>query len=89
VSVRENEWLEVGAWVYEHFDEVSGLSFLPLTDHIYRQAPFQDCTEEEYKAFELKMPETVDWAHLVTYENTDQTIGAQTLACSSATGCEV
>jgi len=89
VSVREDEWLKVGAWVYEHFDEISGLSFLPLTDHIYRQAPYQDCTKEEYQEFRSKMPKDVDWTLLSKYESTDQTIGSQELACSAATGCEV
>lgn len=89
VSVKEQEWLEVGTWVYEHFDEMSGVSFLPFANHIYRQAPYIDCSKKEYKAALKKMPESVDWAKLIEYENTDQTIGSQELACSAATGCEI
>lgn len=89
ISVREDEWMEVGAWVYAHFDEVCGISFLPFSDHIYKQAPYQDCTKEEYEAMEAKMPKNVDWSKLSEYETKDQTIGSQELACSAAGGCEV
>ena len=89
ISVKEHEWLEVGAWVYKHFDKMSGVSFLPFSDHTYSQAPYQDCTKEEYEEFVSKMPKTIDWSKLVDYETTDMTEGAQTLACSASGGCEV
>jgi ribonucleoside-triphosphate reductase (thioredoxin) len=82
VTVKEHEWMEVGAWVYKHFDEISGISFLPHSDHSYRQAPYQDCTKEEYlKALE-KMPKNVDWGLIINYEKEDKTVGTQTFACS-------
>lgn len=82
ITVKENEWMEVGAWVYKHFDEISGISFLPHSDHSYRQAPYQDCTKEEYlKALE-NMPNNVDWTTLSKYEKEDKTVGTQTFACS-------
>jgi len=74
--------MEVGAWVYKHFDEVSGISFLPHSNHSYRQAPYQECTKEEYETFVLKMPKNVDWSDLKKYEKVDSTTGTQTLACS-------
>jgi len=89
ISVKEHEWLDVGAWVYNHFDKMSGVSFLPFSDHVYAQSPYQDCTKEEYEAFAAKMPKDIDWARLKDYEKTDLTIGSQELACSSAQGCEV
>jgi len=82
VTVREHEWMEVGAWVYKHFDEISGISFLPHSDHSYRQAPYQDCTKEHYEAFLEKMPKNVEWSELQKYEKVDQTVGTQTFACS-------
>jgi len=89
VSVKEHEWLDVGAWVYNHFDKMSGVSFLPFSEHVYKQAPYQDCTKEEYEAALAKMPKNIDWTKLKDYENTDETLGAQELACSAAGGCEV
>jgi len=89
VSVKESEWLEVGAWVYEHFDEMSGVSFLPFSDHVYRQAPYIDCDKKEYREAMVNMPKNVDWLSLSSYETTDQTIGSQELACSADGGCEV
>ena len=88
ISVKENEWMEVGAWVWEHFDEVSGVSFLPFSDHTYKQAPYQDCTEEEYKELLKALPKDIDWAELGDYEKEDNTAGAQTFACSG-NSCEV
>ena len=88
VTVREHEWMEVGAFVYKHFDEISGISFLPHSDHSYRQAPYQDCTKEEYEnALEL-MPKNVDWSLLKNYEKEDKTVGTQTFACSGDK-CEI
>jgi ribonucleoside-triphosphate reductase len=88
ITVREHEWMEVGAWVYKHFDEVSGISFLPHSDHSYRQAPYQDCTKEEYMIALEKMPKNIDWSLLQNYEKTDTTSSSQTFACS-ANGCEL
>ena len=88
ITVREHEWMEVGAWVYNHFDEISGISFLPHSDHSYRQAPYQDCTKEEYEAAFAKMPKNVDWTMLINYEKEDKTVGTQTFACSGDK-CEV
>jgi ribonucleoside-diphosphate reductase alpha chain len=89
VSVRDEEWMEVGSWVWEHFDEVSGISFLPYSDHTYKQAPYQDATEEEYLAAVAKMPENIMWSLLSMYETEDSTTGSQNLACSADAGCEV
>jgi ribonucleoside-diphosphate reductase alpha chain len=88
VTVREEEWMEVGAWVYKHFDEVSGISFLPHSNHSYRQAPYQDCSKEEYEAFLLKMPLKIDWSLLKNYEKVDSTTGSQQLACGG-NSCEL
>jgi ribonucleoside-diphosphate reductase alpha chain len=88
ISVKENEWLEVGAWVYKHFDEVSGISFLPFSEHTYKQAPYQTITEAEYKEWLEKMPTEIQWDLLPTYEEGDNTTGSQELACSAGQ-CEV
>lgn len=82
VTVREHEWMEVGAWVYKHFDEISGISFLPHSDHSYRQAPYQDCTKAQYEELCAIMPKNVDWSELTKYEKVDTTVGTQTFACS-------
>jgi ribonucleoside-triphosphate reductase len=89
VSVKEHEWMEVGAWVYKHFDEVSGISFLPFSEHTYKQAPYQTITEAEYKEWLERMPEKIQWDLLPTYEFEDNTTGSQELACSADGGCEV
>ena len=89
VSVCEEEWPEVGAWVWKHFDEMSGVSFLPFSDHVYAQAPYQDCTKDEYETLLAKMPKNVDWSKLSDYERQDTTVGSQELACSAAGGCEI
>jgi ribonucleoside-triphosphate reductase len=88
VTVRDKEWMEVGAWVYKHFDEVSGVSFLPHSDHTYQQAPYQDCSEREYLDALALMPERIDWTKLSDYEKEDMTKSAQTFACSSGV-CEI
>jgi ribonucleoside-diphosphate reductase alpha chain len=88
VSVKEEEWMDVGAWVYNHFDEMSGVSFLPFSDHVYKQAPYQDCTKEEYDALAAKMPKIVNWMDLAKYEKQDATTGSQELACVAG-GCEI
>ena len=88
ISVRDGEWMEVGAWVWKHFDEVSGISFLPHSDHSYKQAPYQECTLEEYESVKSIMPASIDWAKLSDFELDDTTKGSQTLACSSGV-CEI
>ena len=88
ISVKEDEWVEVAAWVYDHFDSISGISFLPFSEHAYRQAPYQDCTEEEYKEALNTMPKNVDWAKLSKYESQDYTIASQEMACTAG-GCEI
>ena len=85
VSVEEKDWPEVGAWVWKHFDELSGVSFLPYDGGSYRQAPYTECTEKEYEELKAKMP-TINWLDLK--ENTDNVEGAQMLACSAGS-CEI
>lgn len=88
ISVREHEWLHVQAWVYENFDLCSGVSFLPHSDHIYPQAPYQEIEEAEYVARDLEMPE-IDWEKLLEYETVDNTTTSHELACSASGGCEI
>ena len=88
VSVKEDEWMEVGAWVYKNFDEVSGISFLPKSNHSYVQAPYQEVTKEQYEEMLAKMPKTIDWSALSLYELEDSTTGTQALACMSS-DCEI
>ena len=85
VSVNENDWPAVGAWVWEHFNEMSGVSFLPMDNGTYKQAPYTTCTEQEYEELKAKMP-VLDWS--IFKEETDNVEGAQTLACSSG-HCEI
>ena len=89
VSVKEDEWMEVGAWVYKNFDEVSGISFLPHSDHTYKQAPYQEVSKEEYDALVAKMPKNIRWEDLSFYETEDGTSPSATLACSSDGNCEL
>ena len=88
ISVKENEWMEVGAWVYKHFDEVSGISFLPFSEHTYQQAPYQDIDAETYKELVAKMPKNVDWSLLPEFEKEDTTSGGRELACTAGV-CEI
>ena len=88
VSVKEDEWMEVGAWVYKHFDEVSGISFLPYSEHSYVQAPYQEVTKEQYEEMVAKMPKTINWSALSMYELEDSTTGTQAFACVSGE-CEI
>jgi ribonucleoside-triphosphate reductase (thioredoxin) len=88
ISVRDSEWVQVGAFVYKHFDEMSGVSFLPHSDHTYQQAPYQDCSKREYEDMLSLMPTNIDWAKLSEYESEDNTSGMQTLACSGD-ACEI
>ena len=87
VYVRSNEWLAVGDWVYNNFDDVGGVSFLPHTDHVYQQAPYTECSEAEYEELASKMP-IVAWSRLREFEKEDTTTNQQTLACSAGT-CEI
>jgi len=88
VSVKEDEWLDVGAFVYKHFDEMSGVSFLPYDGGTYQQAPYQECDKERYDLVMEQMPKSIDWSKLAEYEAEDNTAGMQSLACSSD-GCEL
>lgn len=89
VSVKDEEWEEVGNWVWDHFDECSGVSFLPFSDHTYQQAPYQDVSKAEYEALLEEIPTNIDWADLSFYEVDDSNVnGSQTLACSGNLGCE-
>ena len=88
ISVKEHEWMEVGAWVYKYFDEVSGVSFLPHSDHTYQQAPYEDCTKEQYNELAKSMPKLVDWDLISKYELEDTTIGNKELACTGSV-CEL
>jgi len=88
ISVKEDEWFSVGAWVYENFDDISGISFLPFSEHSYRQAPYQDCTKEEYLEMLKIMPKNVQWDKLSDYEQKDYTVASQELACVAGR-CEI
>ena len=88
ISVKEDEWMDVGAWVYRNFDEVSGISFLPFSDHTYAQAPYQDILGEEYERAYKQMPASIDWSKLADYEKEDTTSGGRELACT-ADACEM
>lgn len=81
IYVKDNEWMEVGAWVFKHFDEMSGVSFLPFSEHSYKQAPFQPVTKEEYEGLKSKTPDNIDWEAFVEVE--DETKGSQELACTA------
>jgi ribonucleoside-diphosphate reductase alpha chain len=88
ITVKDEEWMEVGAWVYKNFEICSGISFLPHSDHTYAQAPYQDITEEEYNDLKKQVPTKIDWSALSLYEKKDTTNSSQTLACT-ADGCEI
>jgi ribonucleoside-triphosphate reductase (thioredoxin) len=88
ISVKESEWMTVGDWVYKHFDEVSGISFLPFDDHVYAQAPYQDIDAVAYKEWSAKMPKNVNWSKLSDFEKEDTTSGGRELACTAGV-CEV
>ena len=88
ISVKEDEWMEVGAWVYKNFDWMSGVSFLPFSEHSYQQAPYQDTNKEGYEFLKEQMPKNVDWSKLSEYEMSDMTIGSQELACVAG-ACEI
>lgn len=87
INVRADEWFEVGAFVYKHFDEMSGVSFLPYSEHTYQQAPYQDVDKDTYEAALAKMPTRIEWERLSEYEIEDNTVGTQTFACVGS--CEI
>jgi ribonucleoside-diphosphate reductase alpha chain len=86
ISVKEDEWMDVGAWVWRNFDELSGISFLPWDGGSYRQAPYEECTKEQYEELLSKMPTDIVWENL--QEEDDNVEGAQTLACVAG-HCEI
>jgi len=89
VTVKEHEWMDVGAWVYENFDVASGVSFLPHSDHTYQQAPYQDIEPDEYTEWQERMNVVhIDWENLAEFEKEDNTSGSQELACSAGV-CEI
>ena len=88
ITVKENEWMEVGAFVYKHFDEMSGVSFLPHSDHTYQQAPYQEVGKSDYNMLLSVMPDKIDWSGLSEYEKDDNTVAMQTMACSGGV-CEI
>lgn len=88
INVREHEWIEVANWVYENWEDVGGISFLPFSEHTYKQAPYQDITEADYWLKKAEMPADIDWSLLSVYETEDTTSGTQTLSCTAG-NCEV
>jgi len=88
ITVKEEEWIEVGAWVFKNFDMISGISFLPYSDHSYKQAPYQECSENQYLQMMDTMPQDIDWNELSKYEIEDNTRGSQEYACSGDK-CEI
>jgi ribonucleoside-diphosphate reductase alpha chain len=88
INVKEDEWVDVAAWVYNNFDHIGGVSFLPASEHSYKQAPYQPISEQEYNKALAAMPNRIPWESLPLYELEDTTTGSQELACTSATGCE-
>ncbi len=88
INVKSDEWFEVGAFVYKYFDEMSGVSFLPFSEHTYQQAPYQDISRSDYLTMSKFMPKSIDWEKLAEYESEDNTAGSQTLACSGDV-CEI
>jgi len=88
VTVKDDEWFDVGAFVFKNFDKMSGVSFLPHSDHVYQQAPYQECTEDEYNDMLSKMNTRINWSQLKDYEKGDTTSGSQTMACSGDS-CEI
>lgn len=88
VNVKEHEWVSVAGWVYDNFDDITGISFLPYDTGTYKQAPFQECSKEEYEALLGQMPSVIDWSILSDYEKEDATTGVRELACAGGS-CEI
>ncbi len=82
IYVKEHEWMKVGSWVYDHFDDACGIAFLPSSDHSYKQAPFQEISKDEYEVWLGKMPKNVDWKLISEYEKEDTTTSSRELACT-------
>jgi ribonucleoside-diphosphate reductase alpha chain len=89
IYVRENEWMDVGAWVYHNFDAVSGIAFLPYTSHSYKQAPYQEFTEAEYNKMLESMPKSVDWLKMKDFEADDSAVNHKEYACNGNGSCEI
>lgn len=89
VFYKDEEFLDVGAWVYKNFDSVSGISFLPHSDHTYEQAPYEAITKEEYEQMVEKMPKEIDWSKLQDYEKEDTTTSSKEFACTGSGSCEI
>lgn len=88
ITIKEDEWLETAAWVWKNFDELSGVAFLPYSDHVYKQAPYEDLSADQYDDMVNNMPAYIPWEDLSWYELFDQTVGTQSLACTADGGCE-
>jgi ribonucleoside-diphosphate reductase alpha chain len=88
INVEEDEWMRVGAWVFDNFDSIGGVSFLPAVEHSYKQAPYQEVSKEEYESWLSKMPDSIRWDMLSLYETTDGTTGSQELSCVAG-ACEI
>ena len=88
ISVKESEWVNVGNWCWDNFDYLSGVSFLPFSDHTYQQAPYQDIDKEQFESLQSKMPVKIDWSKLQDFEKEDNTRGSQELACTAGS-CEL
>jgi ribonucleoside-triphosphate reductase len=86
ISVKEDEWVEVGAWCWKNFDDISGVSFLPYDGGTYKQAPYEECTQEEFFFLQQRMPKEIFWDELI--EEDDNVEGVQTLACTAGV-CEI
>ena len=87
ISVKENEWIEVGSFVYKNFEDISGVSFLPYSDYVYEQAPYTECSEKEFNNLSKQIPD-INWNSLTSYEELDNTVSSQELACTSGS-CEI
>ena len=88
ISIKEHEWLDVGSWVWNNFDDISGVSFLPYADHSYQQAPYQEITAEEYKEWQKKTTNKINWDLIKEYEKEDMTENTKELACTAG-ACEI
>ena len=88
ISVREQEWVGVGSWCWDNFNYLSGVSFLPHSDHTYKQAPYQDISKKEYTKYIQEFPTNIDWSRLTEWEKEDTTKGTQELACTAGV-CEI
>ena len=88
INVHEDEWLRVGAWVFDNFDSIGGVSFLPASEHTYKQAPYQEITKDQYEEWVKKSPSNIQWEMLSIYEKEDGTTGTQELSCVAGV-CEI